>query len=180
MVIERRCYVMTKMVREVIPYIIILVVVLLIRSYVITPVQVVGSSMSYTLSNNEVLLLNKLDYRFGKISRYDIVVLDTNKNNRKERLIKRVIGLPSEHIAYRYGKLYVNDEEVDDSFASITNNFDLKELGYDVIPSGYYFVMGDNRNDSSDSRVLGLIPISDIKGSVGIRIWPLNKMGLIK
>lgn len=168
-----------KRVKEIIPYIVILIIVILIRSFIVTPVQVVGSSMYPTLSNSEILFLNRIDYKLNEIERYDIVVLD-NSNNSNEHLIKRVIGLPKEHIAYRNGKLYINDIETDDKFSYITNNFDLKDLGYDKIPEGYYFVIGDNRNDSSDSRVIGLISEKDIIGSVKLRIWPLSKIGFVK
>ena len=167
---------MKKLFKNIIPYLIIIIVVILIRSFIITPVQVVGSSMSPTLTNGQVLILSKIDYRLNEISRYDIVVIDTEDSP----LIKRVIGLPGEHISYHYGKLYINGEETEDKYAKITGNFDLKDLGYNKIPENYYFVIGDNRNDSVDSRIIGLINIKDIEGSANLRLWPLNKIKYVK
>ena len=89
---------MKKIIKEIIPYIIIVIVVILIRSYIIDPVIVSGDSMYDTLKDGEVLLLNRLDYKFNKINRYDIVVI----NNKEDDIIKRVIGLPGEHIKYKY------------------------------------------------------------------------------
>ena len=71
-------------------------------------------------------------------------------------------------------------EETEDKYAKITGNFDLKDLGYDKIPENYYFVIGDNRNDSVDSRIIGLINIKDIEGSANLRLWPLNKIKYVK
>ena len=85
---------MKKFIKELIPYIVIILVVVLIRSYIITPVIVVGDSMVPTLKDNQILLLNKIDYRFNKIERYDIVVIKVGKSE----IIKRVIGLPGENI----------------------------------------------------------------------------------
>ena len=97
---------MKKIIKEIIPYIIIVIVVILIRSYIIDPVIVSGDSMYDTLKDGEVLLLNRLDYKFNKINRYDIVVI----NNKEDDIIKRVIGLPGEHIKYKYGNLYVSND----------------------------------------------------------------------
>ena len=85
---------MKKFIKELIPYIVIIIVVVLIRTYIITPVIVVGDSMVPTLKDNQILLLNKIDYRFNEIERYDIVVIKVGKSE----IIKRVIGLPGENI----------------------------------------------------------------------------------
>ena len=132
--------------------------------------------MSPTLKNGQVLILSKLDYKLNDISRYDIIVINTDS----APIIKRVIALPGEHVSYKYGKLYINGKEQEDKYANITGNFDLKDLGYDKIPNDYYFVIGDNRNDSKDSRVLGLISIKEIEGSANLRLWPLNKIKYVK
>jgi len=166
---------MKKFIKELIPYLIILIVVVIIRTYIITPVQVVGDSMHPTLKNNEILFLSKLDYKINDINRYDIVVVKG-----EDLIIKRVIGLPGEHVMYKNGKLYINDKETEDKYAYITNNFDLKSLDYDKIPEDYYFVIGDNRNDSKDSRMIGLIHKDEILGSVNLRIWPLTKIKYVK
>lgn len=152
-----------KIIKEAIPYIIILAVVILIRTFVVTPVIVSGTSMNNTLKDGEILLLNKLDKKY---ERYDIVVFDYEDS----KLVKRIIGLPGETVKYDDGKLYINGEETEDSFATITHNFELSE----VIPEGYYFVMGDNRNNSSDSRIIGLISEEQINGTTTISLWPIK------
>lgn len=166
---------MKKIIKEIIPYVVIIVVVILIRSFIIDPVTVVGDSMYPTLKDGEVLILNRLDYKFNKIKRYDIIVV----KNSKEHLIKRVIGLPGEHIKYAYGNLYVNDEIVSDFYSKDTANYDISELGVDVIPKDKYLVLGDNREVSLDSRMLGLISINEIDGSTNFRLWPFNRFGSI-
>lgn len=162
-----------KYAKEYLPYIICIIAVVLIRTYLVTLVRVDGQSMIPTLKDGEVLVLKKYD---KKIERFDIVVLKYNK----DKLIKRVIGLPGEHVKYKNGKLYINGKKVDESFNyEETADFDLKELGYDVIPKGYYFVVGDNRDNSLDSRYIGLIKKSDIEGITDFSIFPFGTFGNI-
>lgn len=168
-----------KIIKELIPYVVIVVVVVLFRTFIATPVIVSGSSMDPTLKDGEVLVLNKLAKKYN---REDIVVIDADINGNKERIVKRIIGMPGEKIEYVDHSLYINDEKVFDSFNKITNDFYLKDItGLEKIPEGYYFVMGDNRDNSLDSRDsrLGLIKEEDIIGKPIFRIWPLNKMGTI-
>ncbi|MBR2833564.1 MAG: signal peptidase I [Bacilli bacterium] len=159
---------------EIIPYIIIVVVVVLIRSFIVTPVKVDGSSMVPTLSNNEILILKKYDHSF---ERFDIVVFDY-KNS---RLIKRVIGLPGDYVEYKDDKLFINGKYVKESFIrnSETADFKLDDIELNRISKGCYFVMGDNRNNSTDSRIIGEICEEDIKGSTNFIIFPFNKIGEI-
>ena len=96
-----------KVIKEVIPYIVIVVVVVLIRTFIITPVRVDGDSMKNTLKNGDILLL----YKLSSINRFDIIVLDEEKDN--EKIIKRVIGLPGETVAIKKGKIYINDKEIE-------------------------------------------------------------------
>ena len=96
------------------------------------------------------------------------------------KLVKRVIGLPGESIEYKENELYINGEIIDDVTTERTNNFALKELyNIDKIPNNYYFVMGDNRSDSRDSRdyTVGLIKKEDIVGTTTIRLFPFTKIG---
>lgn len=152
-----------RFIKEVLPYIVILLVVILIRTYIITPVIVNGESMSPTLKNNELLLLKKYD---KKIERFDIVVFKYNDS----RLIKRVIGLPGDKVEYKDGKLYINDEEMVDPFSNITKDF--KYIG--VVSENSYFVLGDNRNDSVDSRMIGSVTKDMLLGSTDFSIWPIK------
>ena len=166
-----------KLVKELIPYAIVILVVVIIRTFFITPAIVAGKSMYPTLDNNNVVILNKIDYRLSNINRFDVVVIKLEK----EKLIKRVIGLPGEHVEYKDGNLYVDGFMVDEDFNHAdTNDFKLESIGYLKIPGDKYFVVGDNRMNSTDSRVLGLIDKEDILGSVSYRIFPINKIGSVK
>ena len=163
-----------KVIKEFIPYLVIILIVVLIRCFVVTPVRVSGTSMYPTLKNNDIVLLKKFD---KNIERFDIVVF--NYNNSK--LIKRVIGLPGETVKYVNGILYINNKKIDDVKLDVsTDNFFLEELGYDVIPDDYYFVLGDNRGVSQDSRIIGLISKKDICGVGVFRLFPLNKIRVVK
>ena len=164
---------MKKFIKELIPYIIIIIVVVLVRTYIITPVIVVGDSMVPTLEDKQILLLNKIDYRINEIERYDVVVIKVEKNE----IIKRIIGLPGENIEYRNNTLYINGHEEETKYNFDTEDFDLKSIcNCDKIPSNKYLVLGDNRMVSSDSRIIGLIDKKDILGSTSISIWPIKKV----
>ena len=154
------------------PYVVIVIVVALIRTFIITPVQVEGMSMYSTLDDKEILLLKKYDKDYD---RFDIVVF--NYNNTK--LIKRVIGLPGDTVEYKDNQLYINDKKVTEYFLKNqeTYDFTLKDLGYEKVPRGYYFVMGDNRTNSTDSRIIGLVSEKDIEGTTNFAIFPLDKFG---
>ncbi len=186
---------MKKVLKEIMPYIIILIVVVLIRSYIITPVTVVGSSMYPNLKDKEVLLLSKISYRLHNIERFDIVVV---KDDEDDRIIKRIIGLPGDKVEYKDNLLYINDELIKENYANgDTDDFTLEDIcittsirngtysddfkcSYDKIPEDYYLVLGDNRKISKDSRIIGLIPKDEIKGKTVFRIWPLKKFGTIE
>jgi len=167
---------MKKFLKELYPYVIIVVVVVLFRTFIATPVRVDGDSMKNTLYNNDILILNKLD---NSLDRFDIVVI--NYNNTK--LVKRIIGLPGENIEYKDNQLYINDKEFNDIETSRTSDFSLKELyGIEKISDNHYFVMGDNRGNSLDSRDyrVGLVKKEDIVGVTIFRLYPFNKIGTIK
>lgn len=123
------------------------------------------------------MILDKISYRFNDIDRFDIVVIKTNKT----KIIKRVIGLPGDKIEYKDNKLYINGEYVKEDFLdknTKTYDFTLYDLtGYETIPEGYYFVMGDNREESSDSRIIGLISKKNIEGHAKYTIFPFRRFG---
>lgn len=164
---------MKKLVKELYPYAIIIIVVVLFRTFIATPVRVDGDSMNSTLNNGDILILNKLNHNY---KRFDVVVININKS----KLVKRVIGLPGENIEYKENELYIDGKKIEDIDTSRTADFSLEEL-YDIkeIPEDYYFVMGDNRGNSLDSRDyrVGLIKKSDIVGTTTIRLFPFNKIG---
>lgn len=162
-----------KILKEIIPYIIIILVVILVRMFIITPVQVIGSSMYPTLEAKEILLLNKKLISGDKYNRFDIVVIKYNN----ETIIKRIIGLPGENIEYLDNTLYIDGEIVKENFShSDTQDFDTD----DVIPDDSYFVLGDNREVSMDSRIIGFIDKKDIVGKANIRLFPFKRFGFIE
>ena len=159
---------MKKMLKEIYPYIIIVVVVVLIRTFIVTPVLVKGQSMFPTLSGNELMILNKL----AKIERYDIVVIDDNE---EDHIIKRVYGMPGDRILCKDNTIYINNKAIEDKYGyGETEDFDQIKLEEDE-----YFVLGDNRIVSKDSRLNGPVKESDIKGTAKLIIFPFNKIGLI-
>ena len=166
-----------KILKDIYHYIIIIIVVVLFRTFIATPVRVDGSSMDSTLKDGDILILNKLDKTY---ERFDVVVVNVNIDGANSKLVKRIIGLPGESIEYIDNELYINGEVIEDVATARTSDFTLKEL-YNIkkIPDGYYFVMGDNRGYSRDSRdyTVGLIKEDDIVGTTAIRIFPLNKIG---
>ncbi|MCI5702037.1 MAG: signal peptidase I [Erysipelotrichaceae bacterium] len=159
--------------KEILSYIIIIVVVLLIKHYVITPIKVNGNSMNNTLKNKDIMILDKISYRFQEIERFDIVVI--KKGN--DYLIKRVIGMPGETVEYKNNKLYINGKNIDEKFIhEKTNDFIMEEK----IPDDCYFVVGDNRPVSNDSRYIGVINKKDILGKTSLVIFPFSRFGIKK
>ena len=167
--------------KDTLKYIIVIIIVLIIVLYVVTLQQVVGPSMQPTLNEGDVLILNKFQYYLFDVKRNDVVAL---KYDGSKYLIKRVIGLPGESIYYKDNTLYINGNPYKENIVEglVTEDFDLKDNGYEVIPDDMYFVLGDNRGDSLDSRSkeVGLIKKEDIIGKVFIRIWPLSGFKLVK
>ena len=164
---------MNDKVKELIGYVIVIIVVLLVKQFIITPIRVNQNSMNNTLFDKDIMILNKISYRFVDIKRFEIVVI--KKNN--EYLIKRVIGLPGEKIEYKDNKLYVNDKIVEENFNhKNTEDYKLEN----TIPDNYYFVVGDNRPDSLDSRYFGLVKKDEILGKTNLVLFPFNHFGIKK
>lgn len=159
-----------KILKDLIPYVVIIIVVILVRSFIVTPVRVNGSSMYPTLKGKEIMLLNKL----GKIDRFDIVVLKIDVED--DNLIKRVIALPGETIEIKDNKIYVNDKELEDKYSS-SNTSSIDKI---TLKDDEYYVLGDNRVISMDSRVFGPIKAKDIKGTTNLVMYPFNKFGKVE
>ena len=155
--------------KDIIEYVVIILVIVLIRTFVVTPIRVNGSSMVDTLEDGNLMILKK--YEKSSIERFDIVVLKVGK----EKLIKRVIGMPKEDIEYRKGVLYINDEKLENSYG-YGNTLDFK----DYCGENEYFVMGDNRENSVDSRKLGCISKNDILGTTDFVFFPFKKFGKVE
>ena len=154
-------------------YVYIVLIVVLIRTFLITPAAVSGSSMESTLNNHDLVIINKLVYRIKPIERFDIVVVNNDEDN--DRIIKRVIGLPNETIEYKDNKLYINGKLIETKLSfEYTDDFKVETK------EDEYFVLGDNRDVSKDSRMLGSFNKKDIVGRVGIRFYPFDKVGYVK
>ena len=166
----------TEFFKDTFKYIMVAVIVFLLFIFVVGIDQVIGPSMNPTLKEGDVIIVNKLLYRFKDIKRNDIVVLSQDEKH----MIKRVVGLPGDNIEYIDNYLYVNGKKYKEPFIKdvITEDFSLKDLGYDKIPKDMYLVLGDNRENSRDSRNYGLINKKQIIGKTFIRIWPLKKIKL--
>ena len=163
-----------KVFKEIMSYVVIILVVVLIRVFIVTPVRVDGTSMYPTLNNNDILIEKKFD---KSIDRFDVVVI----NYKKEKLVKRVIGLPGEKIEYKDNKLYINDIEIEEEFLhEVTRDFSLADIDEEIIPDDYYFVVGDNRPNSKDSRMIGLINKNQIRGKTSFVVYPFDKIGNVK
>ncbi|OGG02928.1 signal peptidase I [Candidatus Gottesmanbacteria bacterium RBG_16_37_8] len=157
-------------------------VFVVIYLFIIQPHEVKGSSMEPSFKNNEYIITDKISYRFGSPQRGDVVIFKAPVNLEVD-YIKRIIGLPGEKIMIAKGKVYVNDKLLSEPYLEeITSLFPggFVQDGVTIdIPEEHYFVMGDNRPHSSDSREFGPINHKLIIGKAIFRYWPINGLGLI-
>ena len=154
---------------EVLSYLIIIIAVLLFKTFIASPIKVNGGSMDKTLQDKDIMILNEMAYYFNDIKRGDIVVV----KEKGELLIKRVVGLPGEIVECKEGIIYINDKKLTESYiSSITEDFEKVVVG-----DNDYFVLGDNRAVSLDSRVYGAYNKKDIKGKASFTIYPFNRFG---
>ena len=159
---------MKKFLKEYVPYVIVIILVILFKKYYYSPIKVNGDSMYSTLKNKDIMILDIVKYRHSKIKRFDIVVVDI----KSEYIIKRVIGLPGEKVEYKDNKLYINGKLVKDKYGQ----GDTKDF-YFTVPKGHYFVLGDNRGNSLDSRYFGAFKKNKILGRTNFTIFPFNRFG---
>ena len=154
--------------KEFLPYLIIILIVVFLKVYVISPIRVNGVSMNPTLDDRDIMLLDEVSYYFTDISRFDIVVVRQDD----EYLIKRVVGLPGEEIRYKDDKLYIDGEYIEEDYERKETSDFSTTLG-----EGEYFVMGDNRTNSTDSRIFGPVSKDDIIGKTSFTILPFSRFG---
>lgn len=170
-------------VKSIIEMIVIIAFVFVFLTYVIIPIRIQGKSMENTLYDENIVFINGLGAINGNVDRFDVVVLNCEALN--EKIIKRVIGLPGDHIVYKDDKLYINDELVEQDFldeefveyskkqysvSCFTNDFEID------VNENEIFVLGDNRLKSTDSRDLGCFSFDDIIGKEGIVIYPFSNI----
>jgi signal peptidase I len=139
------------------------------------PVKVEGTSMAPLISDQERIFINKLVYRFEPISRGDVVVF-WYPNDRTKSFIKRVVGLPGETVEIRQGRVYVNEKSLEEPYI-LPAYLDSNNFEPFVVPPQHYFVMGDHRDSSNDSRMFGPVPADYIYGKAVFAYWPMEHFG---
>jgi signal peptidase I len=164
-----------------------LVLAVVLRTFVVQTFYIPSGSMEPTLQIGDRILVDKLSYHLHGVHRGDIVVFQRPANENcggpaVNDLVKRVIGLPGETLSLKDGHVYVNGKELSETWLPKVDQGQTSEQGdppYNLghaykVPSGEYFLMGDNRTESCDSRYWGPIPKSLIVGRVVVRVWPLS------
>ncbi|WP_251388546.1 signal peptidase I [Mediterraneibacter agrestimuris] len=171
--------------RELLEWIVFLLIIIgatyLIITYVGQRTKVSGQSMETTLHDGDNLIVDKISYRFREPERFEIIVFPY-QHKENTYYIKRIIGLPGETVQVVEGCVYIDGEPLDEHYGNeLMENAGLAEEPI-VLGEDEYFVLGDNRNHSSDSREpsVGVLHREDLLGRAWIRIWPLNKFGVIR
>nr|WP_029326778.1 signal peptidase I [Bacillus coahuilensis] len=155
-----------------------------IRVFFFSPIIVDGRSMMPTLENGERMIMNKISYQVGEPDYFDIVVFHATE---EKDYIKRVIGLPGDHIEYKEDVLYINGEAYEEPYLEpykeelngfqLTEDFTLEDIiGQSTVPEGQVFVLGDNRQVSQDSRMIGTVPMDEIVGKTSLVFWPISQI----
>ena len=151
----------------------------LISSFIISHTKVPTASMMETINPGDHLVVNRIPYYYRNPQRGEIAVFKFEGNH----LIKRVIGIPGDIVDIKEGKVYINGEELEEKYLTEENTYlyagSKIKFPY-TVPEGYYFMMGDNRTNSKDSRVFGPIAREKIVAKAGICIYPLNRIGILK
>lgn len=171
------------------------VIVAVIRLFLFEPFIVDGDSMEPNFHTQERVIVNLLVYKYSEPKFGDVIVLNVPEEGR--RFIKRVIGVPGDKIKLEGDQLYINDELVEQPFLSeaiaesaangetyngVGDAFNFPNSFYEdnVVPDGMYFVLGDNRSNSKDSRAIGYVPEENIIGRTDVVMWPFDKLELVK
>ena len=176
---------MSSLLKRLVQLVLLVVAVLLIRHYVFSPAAVNGSSMEPTLHNNDRLWVTSIK----KPQRFDIIAFPSPRNG--QRVAKRLIGLPGETVEYRDDTLYINGVSLSEDYLAsakrnvsknenYTQDFTLETLEATqslTVPEGMYFVLGDNRPRSDDSRYFGFVKQTSVEGVLTFRYYPLDKFG---
>ena len=169
-----------------------LVLAVIVKAFLFQAFYIPSGSMEDTLQINDRVMVNKLSFRFGEVKRFQVVVFDPANGDKPDEslpakiarnvlesiglatpesdLIKRVIGLPGETVEVRNNKVFINDTAIAEPYLS--KDVRMRNFGPVEVPEGEYFVMGDNRNSSQDSRIIGTIPEGDIIGRAFVIMWP--------
>jgi signal peptidase I len=157
-----------------------LLIVLPIRYFLFQPFIVKGQSMEPNFHTGDYLIVDEISYRFSDPKRGDVIVFKYPLQP-NQRYIKRVIGLPGEKVEIKNGLVFINGNPLDES-SYLSQKLFTDEKGFHeiILEKDQYFVLGDNRISSSDSRVWGVVPRDKIIGKVFVRIWPFTAMAKIE
>jgi signal peptidase I len=153
-----------------------ILIALFINLFLAQATRVYGQSMEPNLHSDQRLIVEKLSYNFHEPRRGDIVVLKV-PNAGSGLLIKRVVGLAGEKIEIKGGKVYINDQPLEEPYISQQPQRDMEAV---VVPPGHVFVLGDNRGFSNDSRSFGPVPLDNIVGRAWFSYWPLDQIGFVE
>lgn len=163
--------------REIIESLIIAVILaVIIRTFVFQPFYIPSGSMEPTLQIQDRILVNKFGYRFWEPQRGDIVVFKYPLNPKKD-FVKRLIGMPGERLEIKDSKVYVNNKVISEEYLPPDLRF--QDFGPVLVPENTYLMLGDNRNNSDDSRVWGPLPKENIIGKAMFVYWPLDRMKML-
>ena len=154
------------------------VTAILIVVFMVQPVKVEGTSMQPNLVDQERVFVNKFVYHFAGVHRGDIVVFWYPRDPSKS-FIKRIIGIPGDRIEINRGQVSRNGEPVKEAYV-LPQYFDYGSYHAVAVPPGYYYVLGDHRNSSNDSRNWGLVPERNIFGKAIFRYWPVSRLGILE
>lgn len=161
---------------------IVLIIGIVFRIFILQPYIVEGSSMEPNFHDKEIMLVDKINYRFRDVSRGDIVIFHAPKNPGDD-YIKRVVGLPGETVVIENGKVFINGGIISESYLTQgQQTTNLKSTGFftQTLGENEYFVLGDNRDNSSDSREWGILPEINIVGRAWYILIPWNSHGFVK
>ncbi|NLJ90947.1 MAG: signal peptidase I [Clostridiales bacterium] len=163
-------------------FVLIIIITNFITSHVVQRTIVEGWSMENTLYDGDNIIVEKVSHRLGRLERFDIIAFYPNGKDTKDYYIKRIIGLPGEHVRITDNKIYIDSVPLEEDYGKtdILGYEGIAEEGI-VLSEDEYFVLGDNRTDSYDSRYeeVGPVKFDKIEGKAVLRIWPLNDFGTL-
>lgn len=162
--------------------VVVMALMVMVYLFIVSPQEISGQSMYPTFENGEYILTNKIEYKLHEPGRGDVIVFKSPRNKDID-YIKRIIGIPGDVVSLQNGKFYLNGEKLEESFLAADlftfGGAFLSENSEITVTPGHYFVSGDNRPHSLDSREFGLIPKEDIIGKALIRYWPFDRAQII-
>ncbi len=161
-------------------FLLVLLLSVLLTQFVIQRNTVKGPSMLPTLHDGDELFVEKVSRYFGAIDRFDIITIDTKGlDHEPNRVIKRVVGLPGETVEITEGHVYINGEMLDEYYLAenITTRVYNPQYAKVTLGDGEYYCLGDNRNNSNDSRAFGPVPQNNILGNLLFRFYPFDSFG---